>query len=1140
MLPSCIEFKEPLVQVTCGGFHTAVLTDAGRVYTWGDGRSGQLGNLARKHNMLSTPHLVDYFVNYRVVVKQLACGQYHTACIGANGALYTWGNGRHGQLGHGARLDERYPRQVEVDKDIGKFHQVACGDRHTATITEKRAVVTFGSGQHGQLGHGNGLDMLKPKKVEALQEVKLMTITAGATMTAAINDAGVAYLWGFGESLHPKEQTNIVDSPRVVKLKEPVKQIVCGQSHVLVLTEEGDVYTFGSANMGQLGHGARSNVRNPRLILKGKDIHEIAAGRYHSMCVNGHGVLYTWGCGESGQLAHNSLESEYLPRIVDALLPNVVGQIACGEHHSVCLASIEHSAVSAEVMQWKRVEEEELAMKRELIKSLPNGLKSAHILQIQSKRSQIEERLQAELAKIKELQAEQLREQLMAIRTRDELTREVQDLHERRLAVRDINLLEAGTGNVSQQTTNRQSQSPTHRSSAIRKGSKRILNPISPGDSHSPKEDQEQRDARRSLRASASQSSGIGGIAVAHQSMSATLPAPGREMNRSASALIDRRESRPGSALRGSSSTGELLDALSRPRTSPFKTLRNKSPQGKGAAAEQEGGYGYGGESKEYEPDSKSPAREYGALKALTTRSGASEDSNRALVPRPTGDVAFHPLAPRLTFIEKTTSALNRVKRQLAMGKTGGPPTTQIERDLIERKNEYNQLRAVAKEKYEQLMSLKNRFYFEKPTDEDANITKSFHERTKDLKMKLVTLNTRLMEAAENKANYELYIIRMKEEDLQLSKQIDSVRQLVAEYDRLVQKMAKINWRIAAQKGDIDAEIIRFQTDIGDFADFAQQQLNKYRTLLQLTVQDAKFQDSLINEKLSRQESKHRAATESRELIARQHEEEALEIKDELSSWQNKVNYYEKRFHKITAVTGLSHPDDIINKFFSNDQITANLDSEIAARKEQVERLHREKKGLLQESDLVKNGFVTNKWRDVDRLDDEYRSKTIRAGMEKKEVDKLMERLAVVHEFIQTILSGLDLTLGQEDDAHAQGQGHDGRGDSPRDRDLVDGGLSVSEGLSLGLDDREHGYGPGQEDGKEVKLEMDVSRSASKLEKRLVQLIDSLERTKIENAVMLRAEEEQARKQEEERRQEHLASKIIQALSNRRGDEAEM
>jgi alpha-tubulin suppressor-like RCC1 family protein len=80
-VPGLLEFQEPVVQVACGGFHNAILTHTGKLYTWGNGRSGQLGNLARKHNMLSTPQLVDHLVGFKVSVVQVGCGQHHTACI---------------------------------------------------------------------------------------------------------------------------------------------------------------------------------------------------------------------------------------------------------------------------------------------------------------------------------------------------------------------------------------------------------------------------------------------------------------------------------------------------------------------------------------------------------------------------------------------------------------------------------------------------------------------------------------------------------------------------------------------------------------------------------------------------------------------------------------------------------------------------------------------------------------------------------------------------------------------------------------------------------------------------------------------------------------------------------------------------
>ena len=67
--------------------------------------------------------------------------------------------------------------------------------------------------------------------------------------------------------------------------------------------------------------------------------------------------------------------------------------------------------------------------------------------------------------------------------------------------------------------------------------------------------------------------------------------------------------------------------------------------------------------------------------------------------------------------------------------------------------------------------------------------------------------------------------------------------------------------------------------------------------------------------------------------------EEISKIKDELDVWQENVSFYEQRFHKITAATGLSRPEEIVNKFFFNDEITSDLSSEIEHRQAERDQL---------------------------------------------------------------------------------------------------------------------------------------------------------------------------------------------------------
>ena len=56
------------------------------------------------------------------------------------------------------------------------------------------------------------------------------------------------------------------------------------------------------------------------------------------------GVLYSWGCGESGQLGHASDDDVWLPKVVEGILGSVVGQVACGEHHTAVLSCTRESS----------------------------------------------------------------------------------------------------------------------------------------------------------------------------------------------------------------------------------------------------------------------------------------------------------------------------------------------------------------------------------------------------------------------------------------------------------------------------------------------------------------------------------------------------------------------------------------------------------------------------------------------------------------------------------------------------------------------------------------------------------------------------------------------------------------------------
>ena len=97
------------------------------------------------------------------------------------------------------------------------------------------------------------------------------------------------------------------------------------QEHCILLTEHGQVYTWGGGTRGQLGHGTVTSEDSPKLVmaLDGMKIVKIAAGGWHSAAISGicwifgdwkllilslieFHDLYMFGWNESGQLAQQT------------------------------------------------------------------------------------------------------------------------------------------------------------------------------------------------------------------------------------------------------------------------------------------------------------------------------------------------------------------------------------------------------------------------------------------------------------------------------------------------------------------------------------------------------------------------------------------------------------------------------------------------------------------------------------------------------------------------------------------------------------------------------------------------------------------------------------------------------------------
>ena len=154
--PATVKFdnlSDSVVRVASGNSHVQALTDGGECFAWGDGRSQQLGYVMARSNNQPTPQLVDTLTKTaKGGVATIACGQSHSLALDLDGNLHAWGAGGTGQLGTGkSRPYEGLPKMVSFKYPL---RQIACGDMHSAAIDDRGRVFTWGNGDAGQLGHG--------------------------------------------------------------------------------------------------------------------------------------------------------------------------------------------------------------------------------------------------------------------------------------------------------------------------------------------------------------------------------------------------------------------------------------------------------------------------------------------------------------------------------------------------------------------------------------------------------------------------------------------------------------------------------------------------------------------------------------------------------------------------------------------------------------------------------------------------------------------------------------------------------------------------------------------------------------------------------------------------------------------------
>ncbi len=301
----------------------------GEVYSIGSNYSGQLG-LGYVGGIVDMPTLIEGLTG----VKNVSAGSEHTLVLMENGDVYSFGKNDAYYLGPRPGAYNHTPAKIVGFP--GPAKAVAAGKQHSLVLLENGDVYSFGYNVSGQLGHGNTDRNSTPTKIEALSGEEVIAISAGAAHSLVLTADGEVYSFGANGSgrLGLGNEGGFVTTPTKIPDFYGVDAIAAGGTHSLALTVSGAVYSFGDGGVGRLGHGDTSDVYTPKVIEALSGVEAIAAGSAHSLATVS-GAVYSFGFGTYGRLGHGDTGNVYVPTKIADL--NGVKNIAGGGQHTLVL-----------------------------------------------------------------------------------------------------------------------------------------------------------------------------------------------------------------------------------------------------------------------------------------------------------------------------------------------------------------------------------------------------------------------------------------------------------------------------------------------------------------------------------------------------------------------------------------------------------------------------------------------------------------------------------------------------------------------------------------------------------------------------------------------------------------------------------
>lgn len=284
------------------------VTQSGKLYGWGDGRNGAIGNNSVTENNL-TASQIGSLTNW----SKVSCQDNWTLMLKTDGTAWATGVNSDGRLGNSSTINRSSPVQVA---GITNFAQISAGEDTGYGITTSNTLYAWGGNDDGEAGINTTApdfrELSSPVQVGSDTDWDL--VSGGGEFAVAIRTDGTMWSWGrnsfgkLGLNLNPIVEKS---SPTQIGSLSTWSTVGANNDCCLAVKTDGTLWAWGRNNQGQLMLGDTANRSSPvqvGALTNWQEAYTSTAGN-HSFAIKTDGTLWAAGFNDDGRLGDNTAEA---------------------------------------------------------------------------------------------------------------------------------------------------------------------------------------------------------------------------------------------------------------------------------------------------------------------------------------------------------------------------------------------------------------------------------------------------------------------------------------------------------------------------------------------------------------------------------------------------------------------------------------------------------------------------------------------------------------------------------------------------------------------------------------------------------------------------------------------------------------